>query len=122
DQASHRRLDSPGRARPRLAPDSDILCAGIGLWGSGCSVRAALHGLAERGPRRIVTGTLRPFATMLLRCVVLVADPATVGWWTARVARQPERAAADMAPRGGGFFSPPPPPRRGRTFRRPLPF
>ena len=72
-------------------------------------MRTALQGLAKRGPRRIVTGTLRPFATALLRCVVLVADPATVGWWAARLARQPERAAADMARRVGSLITPTPP-------------
>jgi leucyl/phenylalanyl-tRNA--protein transferase len=72
-------------------------------------VRAVLRGLAERGLRRIVTGTFRPLATMLLRCVVIVADPATVGWWAARLARQPERAAADMARRVGSLITPTPP-------------
>jgi leucyl/phenylalanyl-tRNA--protein transferase len=69
-------------------------------------VRDGLRRLAELGPRRIVTGTLRPFAVAVLRCVVWVADPATVGWWAARVAKQPEQAAADLARRVGSLIPP----------------
>jgi leucyl/phenylalanyl-tRNA--protein transferase len=56
----------------------------------------------------MVTASLRPFAIALLRCTVLVADPATVGWWAARLAKQPEQAAADMARRVGSLIPPTP--------------
>jgi leucyl/phenylalanyl-tRNA--protein transferase len=57
----------------------------------------------------MVTAAVRPLGTASLRYLVGVVDPATLGWWAAYLAREPDQAAADMARRVGSLIPPTPP-------------
>jgi leucyl/phenylalanyl-tRNA---protein transferase len=73
-------------------------------------MRTTVPELALRGPLRLSKAALRSFfrtfGTTMLRCVVKVVDPATVGWWAACVASEPEKAATEMARRVGSLITP----------------
>ena len=56
--------------------------------------------------RRMVKPALRPVAVAGLRCVFRVVDPVTLSWWAARLARQPDQAASEIARRVSGLVPP----------------
>ncbi len=68
---------------------SDVMPASVGL-----------------SARRMVKPALRPVAVAGLRCVFRVVDPVTVSWWGARLARQPDRTASEIARRVGALIPP----------------
>jgi leucyl/phenylalanyl-tRNA---protein transferase len=69
-------------------------------------MRAVFQDFAPRSARQIPKAAARPLAIALLRGVFLVVDPVTVGWWAARLAKQPDQAAAEIARRVSSFIPP----------------
>jgi leucyl/phenylalanyl-tRNA--protein transferase len=54
---------------------------------------------ARRSARSVFRSAVRPFAAAGMRCALKVVGPGTVGLWAARLASQPEQAAAEIARR-----------------------
>ena len=67
-----------------------------------------VHERTHRSVRSILRPAVKPIVVAGMRAAFRVVDPVTVGWQAARLASQPEQAAAEIARRVSSLVPPTP--------------